>query len=85
MGQFDNPNNEFNSDTYKVQPVTVVDEKSSSEYYIGISNNGKGMDEPVWQIKRIVKSGNVWDLSQYPNDDQSFSFVWNDRLSYTYE
>ena len=84
MGQFDNPNNEFNLQSYKVEPITLIHENSSTEYYIGTSNNGRDTSKEIWQIKKIVKIGDVWSVTQFPNGNQEFKFKWDDRLIYTY-
>ncbi len=75
MGQYDNPNTDFNIDSYKSEPIVLVDEVSTNEIYIGVSINGKKTDKPIWQIKRVVKNGNIWDVSQYPDGNQNFIFI----------
>lgn len=84
MGQFDKPDYEFNSQSFKVEPITLIHEYSSTEYYIGISNNGRDTSKNVWQIKRIVKNGDVWSVTQFPDGNQTFNYVWDNRLIYTY-
>lgn len=83
MGQFDIPDSDINLQSYKVDPVMLVDEISSTEYYIGISRNTKDQTKQHWKIRKIWKDGTTWRF-EYPNGDQRFQFVWNDRLSYTY-
>ena len=61
----------------------LVDELSSTEFYIGTSKNDKDPARPYWRIKRIYKIGSVWKF-EFPNGDQDFKYVWDDRLSYTY-
>jgi hypothetical protein len=84
MGQFDRPDNEFNLQSYKVESITLIHEYSSTEYYIGVSNNGRDTSRATWQIRKIVKLGDVWAVTQYPDGDQLFKYVWDDRLTYTY-
>lgn len=84
MGQFDNPNTDFSVDSYKVEPITLVQEFSSTEYYIGVSRNGWDTSKAHWQIRRILKTGSTWAVTLYPDGDQSFKYIWDDRLSYLY-
>jgi hypothetical protein len=74
---------ELNAQSYKIDPAMLVDEISSTEYYVGISNNSKDTNKAVWRIKKIWKDGTTWKFD-FPDGRQEFVFVWNDRLSYTY-
>jgi len=74
---------QINLQSYKIDPVTLVDEVSSTEYYIGISHNTKDESRPNWKIKKIWKDGTTWRF-EYPDGRQEFKFIWSDRLSYTY-
>ncbi len=79
---------DFNTDIdiqlQNFEPITLIDEQSSEEYYIGVSTNGSDISEPYWRIKKIWKDGTVWKI-QFPNGDQSYKFIWDDRISgYTY-
>ena len=67
-----------------ITPLMLVDESSSTEYYVGTSINGTNGAKPIWSIRKIMKEEGVWKISQYPYGDQNFNFVWNDRLTYTY-
>jgi hypothetical protein len=69
--------------SYKIDPVTLVDEISSIEYYIGVSQNGSDANRPNWRIKKIWKDGTTWRF-EFPDGRQEFKFVWNLRLTYTY-
>lgn len=64
-------------------PVMLIDELSATEYYIGMSNNFKDPGAAHWRIRRIWKIGSVWHFG-YPDGNQDFKYVWDDRLSYTY-
>jgi len=75
---------EFNNNFQTTETTTLIDEVSATEYYIGVSDNGKFTNKAVWRIKKIKKTGNVWDVTLFPNGNQSYEFVWNDRTSYTY-
>lgn len=58
----------------------VVDENTT---YIGYADWGVGEDEAKWRIIRINTVGTVTRM-ECPKGDNSFSFVWDDRASYTY-
>lgn len=72
-----------NSFFHNIDAPLIVDEVSSTEYYIGRSKNTKSQDKENWQIKRIWKVGNVWNFG-FPDGNQGFVFVWDLRDTYTY-
>jgi hypothetical protein len=74
---------EINIQAINIEPYLLVDETSTTEYYIGTSRSFSDPGKPNWRIKRIIKIGNIWK-SQYPNGDQRFQFIWDDRFSYIY-
>jgi hypothetical protein len=86
MGDFNNFNDNFNGQPPTViEPTTLIDQVSGAEIYIGVSLNGNNPSAAIWRIKKIVLDITVWKF-QYPNGDQSYSFVWDDRISgYTYQ
>lgn len=61
-----------------------VDEVNSNLTYVGTAIAGSGTSESVWKIFRVSKSGNVTSL-QYVSGDPSYSFIWDNRASLTYE
>lgn len=74
----------FNNQVLSFEPITLIDEASSDEFYIGTSINGRSTSRPTWKIKKIWKDGNIWRV-EFPNGDQSYTFIWNDRATgYTY-
>lgn len=83
MGQFDKTDFEIDLQSYKVDPVMLVDEISSTEYYVGHSRNTKDQTKANWRIKKIWKDGTTWRF-EFPNGSQRFEFIWDNRLSYTY-
>ena len=66
-----------------VKPPMLIDEVSSTEYYIGVSRNSSDVTTPYWRIQKIWKIGSVWNFG-YPNSDQGFKYQWSNRYSYTY-
>jgi len=77
-------NTDMNVQSEQRDAITLIDEVSSTEIYVGISNNGSNIFEPFWRIKKIIKNGNVWSITLFPNGDQRFIYIWNNRASYTY-
>jgi len=65
------------------KPAMLIDELSSTEYYIGTSRRGGNTSISSWRIQKIWKIGNIWYFG-YPDGNQSFDFVWTDRYNYTY-
>ena len=63
---------------------TYIDEADASTTYIGIAPRKSSITSPVWQIKRILVDGTVTSIT-YPNGDDGFKYIWDDRDSYTYE
>lgn len=59
-----------------------TDEASGSVTYKGYSGQSNGA-APLWRIQKIETSGDVTTV-KYPDGDQTFKFVWNDRATYTY-
>ena len=57
---------------------------SDTEFYIGTSIQFNDKSKPMWRIKRIWKIGNVWNFG-YPNGEQDFKFIWDDRFTYIYK
>jgi hypothetical protein len=86
MSDFNNFNDTFNGQPPSViEPTILIDQLSGAEIFIGTSINGKDTSAAIWKIKKIMLDGTVWNF-QFPNGDQSYSFVWDDRISgYTYE
>ena len=64
-------------------PIMLVDEQSSTEYYVGISKSHRDPASPNWRIKRIYKVGSIWKF-EFPNGDQTFKYIWDARFGYTY-
>lgn len=74
---------DFNTYQHKIEAPMLIDEVSSTEYYVGESNNTKDINKNNWRIKRIWKVGFVWYMG-FPNGNQDYDFVWDDRDTYIY-
>ena len=68
---------------HNIDIITLVDELSSTEYYLGTSKNFSDPAAANWRIKRIWKVGSVWKF-EFPDGNQNFKWVWDERLSYLY-
>jgi len=67
----------------EIEPVKLIDEVSSTEYYIGESINGNSQSKPTWKIKRVWKVSTVWHFG-FPNGEQGYNFIWDNRFEYSY-
>ena len=74
---------DFNVQSHRIEPYVLIDELSENEIYIGTSNSFSDRARPTWRIKRIIKIGTVWQM-EYPDGNQDFSFIWNNRFAYSY-
>ena len=76
---------DLNIESFNVEPFTLIDEVNSEEFYIGISKNSRNTTKTNWRIKKIWKDGTIWRV-QFPDGDQSYNYVWDDRISsYAYK
>lgn len=78
-------NSDLNTQFQAQEPITLVHEYSATEFYVGVSTNGSDTSKATWQIKKISKSGDIWNLNRFPGGDQSFKYIWDERLVYIYE
>lgn len=74
----------INTQYHQIEPYVLVDEVSNNEVYIGTSNSFNDKSKPIWRIKQIIKVGTVW-VFRYPEGNQDFKFVWEDRLTLNYK
>lgn len=57
--------------------------------YKGFAKPGSGTSAPVWQIAKLTYSGANLTAITWPHNssgaaDSSYSFVWDNRATYTY-
>lgn len=62
---------------------TVVDEADANTTYVGTAPAGTALGSSLWRIKRISVSGSVTTIA-FPNGDDSYSFSWTSRATYSY-
>ena len=74
---------DFNIQSFDVTTPLIIDEISSTEFYVGQSINSKDLGKPNWRIRRIWMVGSVWHFG-FPNGDQDFKYVWDLRDTYDY-
>jgi len=60
-----------------------LDQVSDILVYKAYALTGSLTSESTWSIAKYAKSGDVWTTT-YPNADDTYSYIWNDRLSYLY-
>lgn len=75
---------DINTQQYNAEQIMIVDEISSTEIYIGTSDNSSDFSAANWKIKRILKTGSVWKF-EFPDGNQEFKWVWSDKLTYSYK
>jgi hypothetical protein len=61
----------------------IIDEIDSLTTYIGYAQIGSLESEPVWQIRKAVRTGTVTKFL-WADGDSEFDNVWSDHLSLTY-
>lgn len=66
------------------EPYVLTDVVDDTLIYIGTSQKGNQPKLNCWKIKKVWRSGNIWQMG-FPNKDQSFSFIWNERGGYDYK
>ena len=66
-----------------IEPTTLIDQVSSTEFFLGTSRSFKDPAKANWRIKRIWQVGTVW-YEGYPNGNQDFTFIWDSRALYIY-
>ncbi len=66
-----------------LQLNVLYDELSVTEVLVGKAASGVATSAPSWKISKVTgNSPNV--IEEFPNGDSSFSYVWDDRNSYTF-
>lgn len=67
----------------EVNYKTIINEVDSSTTYVGKALIGTATSEAKWQIKKIITSGTNTQIT-YAEGSDNFSYVWDNRTSYTY-
>ncbi len=62
----------------------LIDESVTDKTYIGKAKIGASESVAIWQIMLIDSTGSVDKINLFPDGDTSERFVWDDRLSLTY-
>jgi hypothetical protein len=74
----------FDVQAINIEPYVLIDQVSPVEFIIGTSRSFSDTTLPNWRIKQIILNATVW-VTGYPNGDQNFKFIWEDRAGYTYK
>lgn len=67
-------------------PLTVIIDEvvEGVELYFGYAlPDNDATDQPVWRIKKMVKSGSEF-IFRFADGSEEFNKVWEDRATYTY-
>lgn len=82
MPDFDNSHN--NDVIYNPEPYILIDGLTGTTRYTGTSLSSGDLTKPIWRIKKVWMVGNVQYMG-FPDGNQSYVFIWNDRASYIYK
>jgi len=74
---------EINVQSIVIEPTTLIDQVSSTDFYLGMSKSFKDPAIANWRIKRIWQVGTVWHEG-YADGIQDFVKVWDLRATYVY-
>lgn len=74
---------DFNIQSYEIESIFLADQIAPDLIYLGTSKNGRETGKSNWRIKKVWLDGTIW-RSEFPNGDQSYAFVWDNRAGYTY-
>lgn len=66
-----------------VPTITMIDDASSTVSYYGFASPGTATSDEFWRIIKKEISGTVTSFL-YAEGDLSYSYIWDDRASYTY-
>ena len=79
------PIREYNSNIKLGEIPTKIDEVSDSLVYVGyVLTLGASSAASIWKIKRIQKTGTVWEI-MYADGDDLYDNVWSNRASLVYK
>jgi hypothetical protein len=74
---------DFGLQSYNIEAPFLVDVLSSTEIYLGTSQNSSNTTMNIWKIKKIWQVGTVWNFG-FPNGSQEFNYSWDSRYGYNY-
>jgi hypothetical protein len=63
---------------------TLIDEVDSNTIYVGIASRATITSASSWQIIKILTTGTVTSVL-YPNGNDGFLYIWDNRTTYTYQ
>lgn len=65
------------------ESYVLTDVVDSDEIYVGTSQRGYKPDVECWRIKKLWKEDTIWYMG-FPDANQSFAFIWDERKQYNY-
>ena len=66
-----------------IKDTTLREEVSDTLTFIGRARPGTSQALPAWQIMRFNVVGTLTSI-EFANGSAEYSFVWNDRASFSY-
>lgn len=67
----------------EAMPKPIIDASTEGTVYRGYAPISTGQGEPGWRIERETTANGI-TITEYPQGDMSFNFVWDDRTTYLY-
>lgn len=64
-------------------PKPIIDASGGDVIYRGYAPIGTGQGEAGWRIERETTADGI-TITEYPQGDMSYNFVWDDRKTYVY-
>ena len=63
----------------------TFDYSGTNLIFVGKTKLGTAKSEPFWQIKKFIYNGSSQLIDiQWPDGDDDFKYVWDNRVSYSY-
>ena len=74
---------DFNIQKTNIEPYVLTD-TSGTTVYTAVSKSFNIKGSAIWKIKKEWQVGNIKYFG-YPNGEQDFKFIWDNRETYTYK
>ena len=67
-----------------IQRMALVSGSNWKTEYIGYAKPGSSSSSSVWQIKKLIYTGDSVTAILFANGDTKFDKIWDNRTSYSY-